>query len=401
MSGRIAHFDAFSGAAGDMILAALVDAGASLDEIRRGLASLPIPGLALETEEARVRGFRALRLHVRAPDQKNHRHLPEVKRILGGGALPPAVVRDAERVFDRLADAEARCHGIPRELVHFHEVGALDAIADVAGACLALQLLGVDRVTFSPLHVGGGSVTSAHGRLSVPAPAVVELTRGIPIVRDDVDAELLTPTGAALLTTLGAPARGEAIVTDAFGCGAGHRDVPDRANVLRVSLGRVATAAPAHEAWESDEIVVLEANLDDMSPEALPSVLDRALAAGALDAFLAPVLMKKGRPAHVLTVLVDPARAAALAEVVFRETSTFGIRRSVRPRWKLARESRTIESRWGPVRVKIGDLGDGRRRIAAEYESCREIAERTGVPLLDVVREVERLIAAVADGAPR
>jgi uncharacterized protein (TIGR00299 family) protein len=388
VSGRVAHFDAPSGAAGDMIVAALVDAGASLDEIRRGIGTLPLPGIRLETEEVRVHGFRALRLRVDVPDQSRHRHLPEVKRILAAGSLPPQVLRNAERVFERLAEAEARVHGIPVENVHFHEVGALDAIADVAGACLALHLLGVDRVTFSALHVGGGEVESAHGRLPVPAPAVAELTRGVPIVRDDVAAELLTPTGAALLTTLGVPAGDEPFVAESFGAGAGRRDLADRANVLRVSVGRAEGTSPGP--WEADEVVVLETNVDDMSPEALPAVLDRALAAGALDAFLVPVLMKKGRPGHLLTVLVAAEKAAALADVVFRETSTFGIRRSTSPRWKLARRSGEIESPWGPVRVKIGELGSGRTRIVPEYESCRAISDRTGVPLQDVYREVEQ-----------
>ncbi len=401
MSGRIAHFDAAAGAAGDMIVAALVDAGAPLEEIRRGLGSLPLPELALEAEPVRTRGFRALRLVVRVPDQAKHRHLPEVKRILAAGSLPERVVRDAHRVFDRLAEAEARTHGIPIGKVHFHEVGALDAIADVAGACLALHLLDVDGVTFSALAVGGGDVESAHGRLPVPAPAVLELTRGVPIVRSDVNAELLTPTGAAILTALGRPAPARPFVPEAFGTGAGTRELPDRANVLRVSIGRYEEAA-AGVPWDEDEVVVLETNVDDMTPEALPAVLERALAAGALDAFLAPVLMKKGRPAHVLTVLAEPAAAAAIARVLFRETSTFGIRRRTCPRWKLARDSREIQSPWGPVRVKVGDLGDGEVRVAPEYESCREIADRTGMPLRDVYGEVERLLReAVAAGAWR
>jgi uncharacterized protein (TIGR00299 family) protein len=399
MSGRIAHFDAPSGAAGDMIVAALVDAGAPLDEIRRGIGTLPLPGIRLDAEEVRVHGFRALRLSVEVPDQSRHRHLPEVKRILGAGGLPPQVLRNAERVFERLAEAEARVHGIPVEKVHFHEVGALDAIVDVAGACLALHLLGVDRITFSPLHVGGGEVDTAHGRLPVPAPAVAELTRGVPIVRDDVEAELLTPTGAALLTTLGGPAGTEPFVADSFGVGAGHRDLADRANVLRVSVGRAEPGLPVP--WESDEVVVLETNVDDMSPELLPAVLDRALASGALDAFLIPVLMKKGRPGHLLTVLVEAERAAALAEVVFRETSSFGIRRSTRPRWKLARRGGEIESPWGPVRVKVGELGGGRTRVVPEYESCREISDRVGVPLQDVYREVEWRIRERTPPEPR
>jgi uncharacterized protein (TIGR00299 family) protein len=397
VTGRVAHFDAASGAAGDMIVAALVDAGAPLDAIRAGLATLPLPELGLEVAEVRSHGFRALRLRVTVPDQAEHRHLPEVQRILAAGGLPEGVVRDAGRVFERLAAAEARTHGVPPERVHFHEVGALDAIVDVAGACLALRLLGADDVTFSPLGVGGGEVQTAHGRVPVPAPAVLELTRGVPIVRSEGSGELLTPTGAAILTTLGRPAPARPFTAEATGAGAGTRELPDRANVLRVSVGRYVDAAA--DRWPSDEIVVLETNVDDMSPEALPAVLERALAAGALDAFLTPSLMKKGRPAHVVTVLAEPARAEALAELLFRETSTFGIRRSACARWKLARETREIESPWGTLRFKVGDLGDGRLRVAPEYESCREIADRTGRPLRDVYRDVEQLLREAT--APR
>ncbi|MFN8177873.1 MAG: nickel pincer cofactor biosynthesis protein LarC [bacterium] len=393
MSGRVAHFDADSGAAGDMILAALVDAGAPLAEVRRALATMPLPSFGMEVEEVRSRGFRALRLRLELPDEHRHRGLADVKAILRAGRLAADALRDAERVFERLAEAEARAHGIPVEKVHFHEVGALDAIVDVAGACVALRLLDASEVTFSPLRVGGGYVASAHGRLPVPAPAVLELTRGVPIVREDVDAELLTPTGAAILTTLGRPAPSEPFTADGGGTGAGTRELPDRANVLRVSVGRYATRVPAPAVpWESDEIVVLETNLDDMSPESLPHILERALSSGALDAFLTPILMKKGRPGHVLTVLVEPERAKALASLLFRETTTFGIRRSACPRWKLARESREIESPWGPVRVKVGELGEGRQRISPEYESCREIADRTGVPLREIFETIEHLL---------
>ena len=392
MSPRVAHFDASSGAAGDMIVAALVDAGAPIEGIRGALGTLSLAALKVDVEEVRSGGFRALRLKVDVPDEHRHRSLGDVKSILRAGRLPLRAAQAAERVFERLADAEARCHGTSVEKVHFHEVGALDAVVDIVGAAMALHLLDVDEVTFSPLHVGGGEVHSAHGRLPVPPPAVLELTKGVPIVREDGLGELLTPTGAAILTTLGRPAPASPFTAESVGAGAGQRELQGRANILRVSVGRFAATRDLAAPWEADEVVVLETNLDDMSPEALPTVLERTLAAGALDAFLTPVLMKKGRPAHVLTVLAEPARAAELADVVFRETSTFGIRRTTCPRWKLARESREIASPWGPVRIKVGDLGSGRLRVAPEYESCREIADRTGVPLRDVYREIERLL---------
>lgn len=412
---RIAHFDPVTGASGDMILAALLDAGLSIDELRAGLASLPVPEFRLETEEVTSGSLRARRLILKIPDQATHRHLPQVLEILRGGKLPATVVANAERVFVRLAEAEARSHGIAMEKVHFHEVGALDAILDIAGACLALHLLGVEEVRFSALRVGSGEANTAHGKIPVPVPAVVELTKGLPIVRTDIVGEILTPTGAAILTTLGRPAEaGEAMVAEAVGVGAGTKVLPGRPNVLRVTLGRTAVVGGAGAAaavgegeaaaigaaasvsagvpWGCDEVEVLETNLDDMSPEALPTVLERAMAAGAVDAFVTPILMKKGRPGQLLTVLAPPEKAVEVARVLFRETTTFGIRRRRSPRWTLARESREIASPWGPVRVKLGRLGDGTVRVAPEYESLREIADRTGTPLLEVYGRVEQLI---------
>jgi uncharacterized protein (TIGR00299 family) protein len=394
---RVAHFDATTGAAGDMILGALIDAGAPLDEIRAALSTLPLPAFRIEATEVRHRGFRALRLAVDAPDETDHRHLPDVKKVLAAGELPRPVLAAAVRVFERLAEAEARSHGIPLEKVHFHEVGAADAILDIAGSALALHLLGVDDVTFSPLALGTGEVATAHGLIPVPVPAVLELTRGVPTVRTDVPFELLTPTGAAILTTLGRPAADVPIVAERVGVSCGSRELPDRPNLLRVTLGTSARSAGPNDRipWEADEVVVLETNLDDMSPEILPAVLEDLLAAGALDAFLTPVLMKKGRPGHLLTVLVEESAAEKIAALLFRETTTFGLRRSKQPRWKLARESREIETPWGPLRVKVGDLGGGRKRVTPEFESCRAIADRTGRPLLEVYRAVEEHIRSI------
>jgi hypothetical protein len=320
-------------------------------------------------------------------------------RILREGGLSPAVTESALRVFDRLAAAEARAHGIPVEKVHFHEVGALDAILDIAGTALALELLGVRRVTHSALRVGTGEVDTAHGRMPVPVPAVVELTKGVPIVRTDIPMEILTPTGAALLTTLGRPVDSSPFVGESVGVACGTRDLPGRPNLLRVSVG-TTTVAPATDAggasaWEQDEVVVLETNLDDMTPEMIPSVVEDLLAAGALDAFVTPVLMKKGRPGHLVTALAEPAAAERLAAVLFRETTTFGVRRRRCPRWKLARELREVDSPWGPLRVKVGLLPGGTVRVTPEYESCRAIADRTGMPLVEVYRAAEAHIRSV------
>jgi uncharacterized protein (TIGR00299 family) protein len=387
---KVAHFDPITGASGDMILGALVDAGAPIERIRDEIEKLGLPHVRIEAVEVRHRGMRAIRMTIEVPDEKNHRHLPEIESILERAPLSNVVRERARRVFARLAEAESRAHGIPLERVHFHEVGALDAIVDVVGASVALELLAIEAVTFSPLRVGTGEVDTAHGRMPVPVPAVLELTKGVPIVRTDIPFEILTPTGAAILTTWGEVAMPGAFVTDAVGVSCGSRELPDRPNLLRVSIGNRA-ATRAHS-WETDEVVVLETNLDDMNPEVLPAVLEDALAAGALDAFLTPVLMKKGRPGHVLTVLCTEDASAAIADLLFRETTTFGIRRATHARWKLARETRELATPWGPVRVKVGDLGGGGTRVVPEFESCRAIADRTGRPLLEVYGDVERHI---------
>jgi hypothetical protein len=277
--------------------------------------------------------------------------------------------------------------------VHFHEVGALDSVLDIAGATVALELLEVESVSFSPLRVGTGEVRAAHGWIPVPTPAVLELVRGIPIVRTSIQDELLTPTGAAILTTLGTPGDESIMETRTVGVSCGTRELPDRPNLLRVSIG-TRTRVPSPIPWEEDEVVALETNIDDMSPELIPAVLEEAISHGALDAFVTPVLMKKGRPGHQLTVLAPVGSEASLAALLFRGTSTFGVRRTRCPRWKLARQASEVASPWGPVAVKVGSLGNGVHRVVPEYESCRAIATRTGVPLLEVYREVEELIRA-------
>ncbi len=397
---RAAHFDPISGASGDMILGALVDAGAPLEEIRRLLATLPVPAFGMEARETRVHGFRALRLHVETPHEHVHRHLSDIEAMIAAGALPGWTKDEATRVFRRLAQAEAHVHGIDVERVHFHEVGALDSILDVVGSVLALELLGVTRVSFSELHDGTGSVTTAHGEVPVPVPAVLELTRGLPIVRVDVRTELLTPTGAAILTTLGTFERAPAMRIERVGVSCGARDNKERPNLLRVTVGTPANVAGEAAArngafWDEDEVVVLEANLDDMTPEVLAHVIDRAMAQGALDAFVLPCAMKKGRPGHLVTLLVRPESEAAATDLLLRETSTFGVRRRRERRAVLRREVSSIETQWGPVRIKIGRLGEGGARVTPEFESCRRIAEERGLPLQSVLESVQQLIRSI------
>jgi uncharacterized protein (TIGR00299 family) protein len=392
-----------------MILGALVDAGAPLDEIRRRLATLPVPAFRIEATEARVHGFRALRLTVETPHEHVHRHLSDIETMIAAARELPAATKDAAtRVFRRLAEAEARVHGIDVARVHFHEVGALDSILDVVGSVLALELLGIGRVTFSTLHDGTGTAKTAHGEVPVPVPAVLELTRGLVLARVDVRAELLTPTGAALLTTLGTFDPTPSLRVDRVGVACGTRDNKERANILRVSIGVPAGAAgsPLDASrngafWDEDEIVVLEANVDDMTPEVLAHALDRAMAAGALDAFVVPCFMKKGRPGHLVTILTRPELEEEATVLLLRETSTFGVRRRTERRSILRREAGTIETPWGTVRIKVGALGAGATRVTPEFESLRTIAERRGVPLQEVLDRVHQWIRSKESDGPR
>lgn len=385
---RTAHFDPISGASGDMILGALLDAGAPLEEVRRLLATLPLPPFRLEAKETRVQGFRATRVTIEVPHEHVHRHLSHIEKILREGALPERARENAIRVFRCLAEAEGRVHGIAPEKVHFHEVGALDSILDIAGSAIALDLLDIETVTFSTLHDGSGTARTAHGEVPVPVPAVLELTNGLPLVRVDVPGELLTPTGAAFLTTLGRFTPATTLVAERVGVACGSKEIPGRPNLLRVTLAKAAAAATVPW-WDSDEVVVLEANVDDLTPEALGYVLDRAVTAGAIDAFIVPCTMKKGRPGHLVALLASPENADRATAFLLRETSTFGVRRSRSDRAILRRASAEVSTPWGPVRVKIGSLGEGRPRLTVEFESCREIAERTGQPLHEVEREIQ------------
>lgn len=387
----VAHFDPLSGASGDMILGALIDAGAPVKEIESQLRTLPLPPFEFVNEETRRQGFRARRVEFKVPEQKTHRHLAEIERILEAGELPDAVRSDSLKIFRRLADAEARVHGIQAAQVHFHEVGALDAILDVVGCAAALHSLRIDKMTFSDLHDGIGSVMTAHGELPIPVPAVLELTRGMPIVRVNVRAELLTPTGAAFLTTLGHHQTTTTLRADRVGVSAGSREIPERANVLRVTIGR-EKASLSSLWWQEDEVEILETNLDDMSPEVLAEVSRRALDMGALDVFIVPCMMKKGRPGHLLTVLSPPELARELISLLLRETTTFGIRRRSSSRAILRRATSEVPTQWGPVRIKIGDLGTTAPRIVPELDSCREISERFGVSLHEVFEEVREQI---------
>jgi pyridinium-3,5-bisthiocarboxylic acid mononucleotide nickel chelatase len=373
----LCYLDAFSGISGDMLVGALADAGADQAAIVDALASLET-GATVSFDKVKRCGIAATKFRVAIEETHSHRHLSHILKMIEKAALPGCVKENAARVFQRLGEAEAAVHQVPIERVHFHEVGAADSIADIVGACLGFELLGVTSIVASPLNVGSGTAQTAHGLLPVPAPATAALLRGKPIYSEGPVVELTTPTGAALAATL---ARGFGVIPPMriarTGYGAGGHDFPERANVLRVILGEETGAQ------EATTISVLEANIDDLSPQILAYAMDRLLEKGALDVTLQPIEMKKGRPGTLLRVLARPEDRESLAQVVFAETSTLGLRTYTAERRVQARRWVDVETPHGKVRVKVS--GDG--AYAPEYEDCRRIALESGVALKHVIAE--------------
>lgn len=379
---KIGYFDCFSGAAGDMIVGALIDAGASFDELQKQLAGLNVPGYQLKAEKVKKQGFAATKFDVLVDANlpKPHRHLKHVEQIINDSQLSSRVKERAIAIFRRLAMAEAKAHGSTIEKVHFHEVGAIDAIVDVVGTVICLDLLGIEEVRCSPLVVGSGTVMCEHGLMPVPAPGTVGLIEGFPVAASDETGELLTPTGAAILTTLATQFGPTPSMTlQATGCGAGTRDGKTRPNLLRILLGE------ADSVGQTDEVVVLEANLDDTTGQVIAQAIDRLFEAGALDAFCTPITMKKGRPAVMVTVLAEPASADTLERVLFEETPTFGVRRHLAQRRKLQRQWEPVETPFGTIRIKTGTLGEKIVSATPEYEECRQAAQAYGVAVREVI----------------
>ncbi|MBN2581572.1 MAG: nickel pincer cofactor biosynthesis protein LarC [Planctomycetes bacterium] len=384
----MAYFDAFSGASGDMILGALVDAGLDLAALELALATLGLDGYRLEARKETRLGIAATRLevHLEAGHDHAHRHLSHIRRIIEGATLPGAAAAKALAVFTRLAEAEAHVHGTTPEKIHFHEVGAVDAIVDIVGAAVALELMGIERVVSSPLPTGGGTVQCAHGLMPVPAPATAELLKGVPLRPSVEQKELTTPTGAALLTTLAAKFGGVPQMSiEAIGYGAGKRQGETVANVLRVLVGRAAGDGLA-----GDTVWVIETNLDDTTGEVVADAGHRLMEAGALDVFTTPIMMKKGRPGLLLRCLVHEEARAEVERLIFEHTGTFGLRRSQWTRSMLGRRHETVETPFGAVRVKLGLRGDEVLRVAPEYEDCRRAAEAHGVSVQQVMQEAIR-----------
>lgn len=395
---RIAYFDCPSGASGDMVLGALVDAGCAVERLEAALGSLDVPGWRLEARGVDRGGLRGTHLVVRIEPGRRFQSLADMLRPIERSTLADGVKGRATAVLRRLAEAEARVHRVPVDAVHFHEVGDLDTLVDVVGSVAALDVLGIERVHVSPLPIGGGTVETAHGRLPVPAPATAELLRGFPVYDNGIASELVTPTGAAILTTLGTSARLPAMTLERIGCGAGTRELPVP-NLLRVLVGEAGAAGA--EPAEVETLVSVETTIDDMSPQLYEPLIERLLGAGALDVYLSPVVMKRSRPGTVLSALAPPELADRLAEVLFRETTTIGVRWSEVRRRRLPRELRRLPTAFGLVTFKVSTLGGRVVTVTPEFEEVRRIADVDGRPVREVLEVVRRdgLRALEADAA--
>jgi len=376
---KIAYLDCPSGVSGDMMLGALVDAGADLATIQSGIDSLGLPSCRLEVQVVKKKGFRALHVNVVHEPEQKHRHLHHITAMIDASRLSPPQKDLARRIFTRLGEAEAKVHGTTIQKVHFHEVGAVDSIADVVGSAIGLDLLGVARLVCSPVPTGGGFVEIAHGRVSIPAPATAELLQGVPIAPTTVQAELTTPTGAAIVSTV-TESFGPlpAMRIERIGYGAGTRDLETQANLLRLIVGQT------DDAVESDQVWILETNLDDVSGEVVGHTTARLMDAGALDVYTTAIQMKKNRPGVMLSVICQADDVPRLEDILFRETTTLGIRRWPASRHKLQREACRVETPWGPIAGKLAMGANRAVRFSPEYEDCRRVANEHQLPLADV-----------------
>lgn len=393
---RAVHFDCFSGISGDMTLGALIDAGVDAEAIRTAIASFGLP-ITLKVEKVRKGGFAATYVQVEAPEEHQHRHLHHVEEILNRGSLTTKQRDLALRIFRRVAQAEAAVHGLPIEKVHFHEVGALDSIADIAGSAVALDLLGAERFTSRPVPTGIGTVKCAHGVMPVPAPGTAELLKGVPLAPSTIEAELTTPTGAAILTAVVQEwTSSPAMTIERVGHGAGTRNFPEQPNILRVFVGTTSPERQRGE-FDTDQVWVVETNLDDVPAEVIGYCYDLLFAAGALDVYTAPIFMKKNRPGVLLSVLCPESALAAVEEVIFRETTTLGVRRYPAARHKLHRKEHTVQTPWGPVRGKLG-WREGRPPIfSPEYDDCARVARARQVPLHEVFAAAQGAYKSATD----
>jgi uncharacterized protein (TIGR00299 family) protein len=393
----LAYFDCFSGISGDMTLGALVDAGVGIDVLRAELEKLNLPGYEITALKVMRSGISATKVHVCLDGQEQPaRRLADIRTLLEASALSAPIRQKSIGIFERLADVEARVHGTTPDKVHFHEVGAVDAIVDIVGSVIGLEMLGITAVVGSAVNVGSGTIRTEHGTLPVPAPATAELLKGIPSYGSPIPFELATPTGAVILSTLASsfgPMPRMRVNRVAYG--AGNKDIEGQPNVLRLMIGEPAAA------YDEDSSMLIETNIDDMNPQVYDYLVDKLMQQGAQDAYLTPIIMKKSRPAVMLSVLTDASSADRVVDTIFRETTSIGIRLNEVARRKLSREIREIETLYGKIRIKVSRQGEEILTATPEYEDCRRIAEEKQVPLKDVMEKVKSIFLAETQRSQR
>jgi uncharacterized protein (TIGR00299 family) protein len=385
---KLAYFDCFSGISGDMTLGALVDAGVPIDHLRSELEGLAVPGWQISAEKVWKNGMSATHVKVNTEDTQTHRSLTTILGIFDESNLSAEVKTNAAAIFRKLGKTEASVHDVPLEKIHFHEVGAVDAIVDIVGACVGFAVLGIEKFACSPVNVGGGTAKMAHGVLPVPAPATAKLLLGKPTYSNGVLKELVTPTGAAIVATLCQSFGPQPPMSvSAIGYGAGTIDLEGQPNVMRLMIGE---AAQKDISLTDETIRVLEANLDDMNPQIYGYFLEKALAAGALDVFATPVQMKKNRPGFLITVLCAPQDETKFQEMLFAETTTLGVRSTVAQRRILPREWVKVSTQFGEVRIKVARVNGHIRQASPEFDDCRKLAAEKNVPLQQILDEAMR-----------
>lgn len=385
---KIAYFDAFSGISGDMTIGAFIDAGVDFDIFKKEVQKLNLSNFELGIKKIIRHGISATKFDViiEKKEHEKHRHLSEIFEIIDSSKLSKFVKETSKRIFTTLAQAEGKIHNIPIENVHFHEVGAIDSIIDIVGTAICIEILDIQKVFASKIPLGsGGFVQTQHGNMPIPSPATVEILKNFPIVLTDLPFELTTPTGSSIIATLAEYGlEKEVINVHAVGYGAGHFELPDRPNLLRVIIGEV-------DSKYEEKLLLVETNIDDMNPEIYPYVIDKLLSSGANDAFLVPIIMKKGRPGILLSTLVQSSKLDDILKIIFTQTTTLGVRIMEVQRRKLPREQKEIETPFGKVRYKLVSL-DNAKRFVPEFEECKRIAEEKNLPLIQVYKILESFV---------
>ena len=382
---NVLYFDCFSGVSGDMILGALVDAGLDITELSKELDKLKLDGFEITAEKKTIKGIAGTKVTVIAEVQHHHRGLSDIFKIIDDSELTSKVKKTSKEIFQRLGEAEAKIHNKSVDEIHFHEVGAVDSIVDIVGVAIAFELLGIKKIYSSKLHVGTGTVDCAHGTLPVPAPATMELLKNVPVYSTGIEKELVTPTGAAVVTTLAEGYGGlPEMQIEKTGFGFGSHEL-DRPNFLRVVIGKSA------DGRQSDTTVLIETNIDDMNPQYYDHIMEVLFDAGAKDVFLTPIIMKKNRPGIILSVLTSENKVDELTEIIFNETTTLGVRlSSLQKRRLLSREIRSVDTSLGTVRVKIRALDESRKAITPEYDDCKALAKKLGRPIQEISEIIKK-----------